>query len=58
MAEGNIVVTSIREISFEDISEPLAKESGFANVADLMKTAVHGSGRVFYFIRFHYEEPA
>lgn len=56
MEEGSIVVTSIREISFEDISEPLAKESGFNNVVDLIKTAKHGSGRIVYFIRFYYEE--
>ena len=55
--DGVIVVTSIREISFEDISEPLAKESGFANIADLIKTAKHGSGRIVYFIRFYYEGP-
>lgn len=56
MDEGHIVVTSIQEISFEDISEPLAKESGFASVADLIKVALHGSGRIVYFIRFVYED--
>ena len=56
MEEGNIVVTSIREISFEDISESLAKESGFNNIVDLVKTAKHGNGQNIYFIRFFYEE--
>lgn len=56
MGEGHITVTSIQEISFEDISEPLAKKSGFASVADLIRVALHGSGRIFYFIRFFYEE--
>lgn len=55
--EGSIVVSSIREISFEDISESVARESGFANIADLIKTAKHGSGRIIYFIRFYYENP-
>ncbi|MCH7816505.1 MAG: ASCH domain-containing protein [Proteobacteria bacterium] len=54
--QGHIVVTSIREITFEDISESLAKESGFNNLADLMKTAKHGEGFIIYFIRFYYEE--
>jgi len=57
MGEGSIVVTSIREITFEDISEPLAKASGFISVADLIKTARHGSGRIVYFIKFYYEKP-
>lgn len=55
--EGSIVVTAIREISFEDISEPLAKASGFISIADLIKTARHGSGRIVYYIRFYYEKP-
>ena len=54
--QGHIVVTSIREITFEDISESLAKESGCNNLADLMKTAKHGEGFIIYFIRFYYEE--
>ena len=55
--EGSIVVSSIREISFEDISESVARESGFANIVDLIKTAKHGGGRIIYFIRFYYENP-
>ena len=56
MEEGNIIVSSIREISFEDISDAMAKESGFMNKADLLKTAKHGPGEKIYFIRFRYEE--
>lgn len=55
--EGHVVVTSISEIRFDDISEKLARESGFAGVADLMKTARHGTGMMIYFIRFYYEDP-
>ena len=54
LEEGRIVVTSIQEIGFEDISEAMAKESGFANRLDLMKTARHGTGDIIYFIRFYY----
>jgi hypothetical protein len=55
MGGGHVVVKSIREISFADISEALARESGFDSVADLIKIALHGSGRTVYFIRFYYE---
>ncbi|WP_457419568.1 hypothetical protein [Roseateles sp. P5_E7] len=55
---GHIVVTSIREISWDDISDSLARESGFRNLPDLLQTARHGSGHKLYFVRFHYEPPA
>ncbi|HTQ98376.1 MAG TPA: ASCH domain-containing protein [Candidatus Acidoferrum sp.] len=54
--EGHIVVTAIREIAFSDISPALARESGFASVPDLLKTAKHGPGQIVYFVRFHYED--
>ena len=52
--EGYIEVTAIREIGFGDITDRLARESGFDGVVDLLKTAQHGSGRRVYFIRFRY----
>ncbi|MFG6428734.1 ASCH domain-containing protein [Roseateles sp. LYH14W] len=52
---GHVVVTSIREITLNDISESLARESGFRSLADLLQTARHGSGHKVYFIRFRYE---
>lgn len=55
LEEGHVIVTSIIEIQFEDVSEAMAKESGFNNLLDLMKTAKHGEGTHFYFIRFYYE---
>lgn len=54
---GSIVVTSIREVSLTDISDSLARESGFRSLADLLQTARHGSGHKVYFIRFRFEEP-
>lgn len=56
MGLGTILVTSVRVISLNDISEGLAKESGFNNIFDLMRTAKHGSGRIIYFIRFEYRK--
>jgi hypothetical protein len=54
--EGNIVITSMTEISLNDISPELARDSGFDGVVDLIKTAKHGLGQIVYFIRFYYEE--
>lgn len=53
---GEVIVTSIREIGFDDISETMARESGFTCMTDLLKTAQHGTGHHIYFIRFYYNE--
>jgi hypothetical protein len=53
---GHIEVTGIREISWEDLSDKLARESGFSNLIDLMRTAKHGAGRHVYFIKFRYRD--
>ncbi len=44
----------MREISFDDITEQMAKDSGFMNKLDLLKTAKHGRGETIYFIRFNF----
>ena len=54
MDEGHIVVDSITQITVADITDELARESGFATVADLLHIARHGSGDKVYLIRFHY----
>jgi len=54
MEEGQIEVTSIREISREDLTDRLARDTGFNNLIDLMKTAKHGTGQHIYYIRFRY----
>lgn len=58
LAGGHVVVTSVREITLADISDSLARESGFRSLPDLLQTARHGRGHKVYFIRFHYEAPA
>jgi len=57
MDEGHIVVDSIKQIEMDDITEELARESGFESVHDLLETAKHGSGDNVYLIRFHYLPP-
>ena len=54
LEEGCILVTKMTEISFEDITARMARDSGFAGVADLLKTAKHGPGETVYFIEFQY----
>lgn len=51
---GHIEVTSIREISWDDLSDKLARDTGFNNLIDLMKTAKHGAGQHIYYVRFRY----
>lgn len=57
MDEGQIVVDSITPIELDDITDAVARESGFGNVADLLGTAKHGKGENVYLIRFHYLPP-
>ncbi len=53
--EGHVVVDRLMEIDFDDITPRLARESGFAGVAELLKTAKHGSGERVFLVEFHYE---
>ena len=57
MDEGQVVVDSITPIDIADITEDLARESGFGSVEDLLGIARHGSGENVYLIRFHYLPP-
>ena len=54
MDDGHIIVDSIDSIERHDITDDLARESGFAGAQDLLLTASHGSGQNVYLIRFHY----
>jgi hypothetical protein len=56
LEEGHIRVTSVREISWEDLTDKLARDTGFNNLMDLMKTAKHGAGQHVYFVRFTYHQ--
>lgn len=54
MDRGHVKVTSVKEIEIDDITEVMPVESGFENVADLLRTAKHGKGSIVYFIEFYY----
>ena len=57
MDDGHVIVDSIERIELADVTEDLARESGFASVEELLQTAKHGSGDNVYLIRFHYLAP-
>jgi hypothetical protein len=57
MDEGHIVIDSIETIERADVTDALARESGFADAEDLLQTASHGPGQTVYLIRFHYLPP-
>lgn len=52
---GSVVVDGLHELDFDDITPSLARRSGFAGVADLLKVAKHGRGENVYLVEFHYE---
>jgi hypothetical protein len=57
MEGGRVVVSSVREIVLDDVTDALARESGFDDVADLLQTARHGPGDNVYLIRFRFVGP-
>jgi hypothetical protein len=58
LGEGAIEVTSIREISMQDITPDLARRSGFLGVVDLLRVAKHGPGERIYLVEFEYRPGA
>lgn len=52
---GHIRVEAMREIGPEDVTDDLARLSGFADVADLLATAQHGSGDRIFLVDFRFE---
>ena len=57
MDEGHIVVDSIEPLKMKQITNDLARESGFPNAKELLQVARHGSGNKIFLIRFHYLPP-
>lgn len=54
LGDGAIEVTAIREITLADVTPALARQSGFAGVVDLLKTAKHGCGQRVFLVEFEY----
>jgi hypothetical protein len=57
MGDGQIEVESVARIRLRDVTDDLARESGFACAADLLKIAKHGRGDQVYLVRFRYLPP-
>jgi hypothetical protein len=54
--QGIIVVTAIHEIEPADLTDDLARETGFQDLADLMTITQHGSGQRIFRVDFEYLE--
>ena len=57
MDDGHIVIDSMEPIEWAYVTDDLARESGFEDVATLLQTAKHGRGEQAYLVRFHYLPP-
>ena len=58
LGPGHIEVSSIRQITLQDITPELARRSGFLGVVDLLKVAKHGPGERVYLVEFEYRAEA
>jgi hypothetical protein len=54
---GEIVVTSLLEMSLADVTPALARRSGFSGVVELLKIAKHGPGQRVFLVEFRYVKP-
>lgn len=53
---GHVEVTRIQHVDLSDITDEIARLSGFADLDDLMSVARHGSGESVFLIDFVYRE--
>ena len=51
---GEIEVTSIEAVPREGLSDEIARESGFADLEDLLAVAQHGDGETVFLVSFVY----
>lgn len=54
LGPGQVEVTRIQHVDLDDITDDIARRSGFADLDDLMSVARHGSGENAYLIDFEY----
>jgi len=57
MDEGHVVVDSIEPITLKQVTNDLARESGFPNRGALLEKARHGPGDKVFLIRFRFRPP-
>jgi hypothetical protein len=51
---GEIEVTSIEAIPRNDLTDEIARESGFDDLPNLLQVAQHGSGETVFLVTFVY----
>lgn len=56
LGPGRVHVTRIQHVDLDDITDEIARRSGFKDLNDLMSVARHGSGESVYLIDFVYVE--
>ena len=56
LTPGHVEVTRIQHVDLGDITEEIARASGFEGLDDLMSVAKHGPGENVYLIDFIYDE--
>ena len=54
LSPGHVEVTRIQHLDLADITEEVARASGFESLADLISVARHGHGESVYLIDFIY----
>ena len=57
LGRGHVEVTRIQHVDLDDISEAIARRSGFQDLDDLLSVARHGSGESVFLIDFVYRGP-
>ncbi len=53
---GYVEVTRLIEIDRSDVTEALARETGFATLEDLIGVAQHGRGERVFLVEFEFHE--
>lgn len=56
LGPGHVEITRIQHVDPDDITDEIARRSGFNDLDDLMAIARHGSGEQVYLIDFIYDE--
>ena len=57
LLDGHIEVARLQEIDLGDVTEAMARDGGFANLAALMQTARHGRGERVFIVDFVFVGP-
>lgn len=52
LLDGQVEITRLVEVDADDITDAIAREGGFADRDELMKTARHGRGERVFIVEF------